>query len=85
MEEKLSSEAIEDTANKTIEQSKCKLWFDSRRNRLTASNFFEVIRRKKRVDDSFMDKLIGTVDLSGVKPLNGASYTRKNRRSIEEI
>ncbi|KAL9975222.1 hypothetical protein ACROYT_G012355 [Oculina patagonica] len=43
----LSQEQIKSIEHKTRDQSKCQLWYDMRKNRLTASKFGEISKRRK--------------------------------------
>ena len=48
---RVSPEAIQHVVNETVDQAKCKFWFKVRKNRLAASTFGEVIKRKKVINE----------------------------------
>jgi hypothetical protein len=53
----------------TTQQSKCALWYDARKHRITASTFHRVTQRIKAVDKKFLDSLFtqSTVDTAAMK------------------
>ncbi len=38
----------------TCQQSKCKVWFEERKKRLTSSSFGKVCKRKKDINEKFL-------------------------------
>ena len=53
----MTLEGAQSIEKNTTSQSKCELWHNLRQKRLTASTFARVIKRKKPVDDKFLESI----------------------------
>jgi hypothetical protein len=55
----VTQEEAEDLEQSTVRQADCEMWFEARQDRITASEFSKVYKRKKNIDDNFLCKLFG--------------------------